>query len=60
MCSYGIPSEPIESMFKTIQEMKYYTLTSHWISKESLGGKEAGYITAPNGLGQGNGAGPSV
>ena len=60
MRSYGIPSEPIESMFQCIQDMKYYTFTAHGMSKESFGGKEDNYIAKPNGLGQGNGAGPSV
>ena len=58
MCSYGIPSEPIQSMFQMIQDMKYFTFTSHGISKRSFGGKEKGNSAAPNGLGQGNGAGP--
>ena len=60
MRSYGIPSEPIESMFKTIQDMQYFTFTAHGMSTESFGGKEEGFVAAPNGLGQGNGAGPSV
>ena len=60
MRSFGIPSEPIESMFQSIQDMQYYTMTSHGISETSFGGKEEGYIAAPNGLGQGNGSGPAV
>ena len=60
MRSYGFPSQPIESMFECIQDMQYYTLTAHGMSSTSFGGKEKGYKAAPNGLGQGNGAGPSV
>ena len=60
MRPFGVTSQPIESMFCTIQEIKYYTFTSHGMSKRSFGGKERGYKAAPNGLGQGNGAGPSV
>jgi hypothetical protein len=58
--SYRMPSTPIESMFKSIQGMRYYTFTSHGKSKQSFGGKEDNYIAAPNGLGQGNGAAPSA
>ena len=60
MRSYGIPSEPIESMFQTIQDMQYYTFTFHGKSTISFGGKEKGYLAAPNGLGQGNGGAPSA
>ena len=60
MQSYGIPSQPIQSMFQSIQDMQYYTFTAHGMSKSSFGGKEKGYNAAPNGLGQGNGAGPSI
>ena len=60
MRSYGIPSQPIQSMFQSIQDMQYYTFTAHGMSKSSFGGKEKGYNAAPNGLGKGNGEGPSV
>ena len=60
MRSFGFPSEPIQSMFNTIQDIQYYTFTSHGLSDMSFGGKESGYKAKPNGLGQGNGAGPSV
>ena len=60
MRSYGIPSEPIESMFSTIQNMQYFTFTAHGMSTKSFGGREDGFSTAPNGLGQGNGAGPAI
>ena len=58
--SYGVPSNAVQGMFQTLQDMKYYTVTAHGTSKNSFGGKEKGYIAAPNGLGQGNGAGPQV
>ena len=60
MRSYGIPSEPIESMLSTIQDMFFFTFTAHRMSKNSFGGIEEGFLAAPNGLGQGNGTGPSV
>ena len=60
MRSFGVPSEPIESMFSTIQDIQYYTFTAHGLSETSFGGKEKGYKAKPNGLGQDNGAGPSV
>ena len=60
MQSFGIPPAPIESMFQSIQDMEYHTMTFHGISEDSFGGKEKGFIAAPNGLGQGNGAGPAV
>ena len=60
MRSYGIPSEPLECMFQAIQDMQYYTVTHHGVSNLSFGGKEKGYTAKPNGLGQGNGGGPSA
>ena len=60
MRSYGIPNGPIQSMFKTIQEMQFYTRTVHGTSKKTFGGNEGTYIAKPNGLGQGNGAGPQI
>ena len=56
MRSYGMPSKPIECMFETIQDMKYYTITSHGESDRCFGGLEKGFAAKPNGLGQGNGA----
>ena len=60
MCSYGICPDPIISMFKTIQHMKYYTFTAHGMSKDYFGGKEKGFRAAPNGLGQGSGCAPTA
>ena len=47
-------------MFEAIQDMQYYTITHHGVSNLSFGGKEKGYKAKPNGLGQGNGGGPSA
>ena len=47
-------------MFQTIQGMKYFTFTSHGMSKASFGGNEKGHSASPNGLGQDNGASPLV
>ena len=58
MTGYGMPKEPIQSMYTTIQNMQYHTKTVHGVSKETFGGKED-FIACPNGLGQGNGAGPA-
>ena len=60
MRSFGMPTEPIQSMLSTLQDIQYYTFTSHGVSDLSFGGKERGYKAKPNGLGQGNGAGPSI
>ena len=60
MRSYGMPNGPIQSMFETIQEMKFYTRTVHGVSEKTFGGAETGYISKPNGLGQGNGVGPQI
>ena len=60
MRSYGLPKEPIISMFQSIQHMRYYTITAHGISKTSFGGLEPGFSAAPNGLGQGNGCAPTA
>ena len=60
MRSYGIPASPLASMFATIQDMQYYTFTFHGMSDRSFGGRDRGYTAKPNGMGQGNGAGPPV
>ncbi len=60
MTSMGIPQEPIISMFSTLQNVKYQTKTVHGLSTCTFGGKEDGYKHNPNGMGQGNGAGPPV
>jgi hypothetical protein len=59
MQSYGIPINPIESMFSTIQDIKYVTRTVFGDSEKRFGGQEE-FLFKPQGLGQGNGAGPST
>jgi hypothetical protein len=58
MQSYGIPANPIHSMFTTIQDIQYITRTNFGDSEKVFGGKE-NFLSKPQGLGQGNGAGPS-
>ena len=60
MLGYGIPEEPMLSMFHAIQHMKYVTRTQFGDSKKTYGGLEPGFIARPQGLGQGNGTGPPV
>ena len=60
MLGYGIPSEPMHSMFHAIQYMKFTTRTAFGDSMQTFGGKEANYTSRPQGLGQGNGTGPQV
>jgi exonuclease III len=59
MKSYGISSYPIESMFSTIQDIEYVTRTVFGDSNKRFGGQEE-FSAKPQGLGQGNGAGPST
>ena len=60
MLGYGIPAEPMYSMFHAIQNMKFITRTAFGDSEETFGGKEKGFLAKPQGLGQGNGCGPPV
>ena len=60
MASYGIPMQPLTSMFNTIQNCKSYIRTAFGESVRSFGGQDDKYIALPMGLGQGNGSGPSV
>ena len=55
----GIPSEPITSMFKTIESASHITRTAYGDSTATYGGQE--HFNAPvMGVGQGNGCGPQV
>ena len=54
----GVPVEPILCMFKTIQEMEHYVRTVYGQSSISTGGHL--WLVPPHGVGQGNGAGPSI
>ena len=60
MASLGIPRKPIMSMFNTIQETDFITRTVFGDSEECFGGTEKEYDAKPQGVGQGNGAGPQV
>lgn len=60
MASYETPLEPAISMFKTYQETQFVTRTAYGDSEHTFGGKEEGFIAAPQGSGQGNGAGPPI
>lgn len=57
LLGYGAPREPLFSMFYAIQHMRYTTRTVFGDSKDSVGGME-GFMSMPQGLGQGNGAAP--
>jgi hypothetical protein len=59
MRSYGIPQHPITSMFSTIQNIQYVMRTVYGDSEQTFGGQEE-FSFKPQGLGQGNGAGPST
>ena len=60
MRGFGIPAEPVKSMFNTYQNIKFHIKTSHGTSKQYFGGQENGFKAKPQGVGQGNGAGPPV
>ena len=51
---------PIFSMFNCIQNMRWTTRTVYGDSEKTFGGSDPGYKFKPQGMGQGNGAGPSV
>jgi hypothetical protein len=58
MQSYRIPANPIVSMFSTIHDIKYITRKVYRDSDTAFGRKEE-FLSKPQGLEQGNGAGPS-
>ena len=58
MRGYGIASEPIKSMFDTYQNTKFHSKMVHGVSTATFGGQEDGFIAKPQGVRQGNGAGP--
>ena len=60
MTGFGIPKEPAQSMFGTLQQAIHKTKTMHGISNSTFGGKEDDFKAAPQGLGQGNSTGPAV
>jgi hypothetical protein len=60
LASYGIPLEPMYSMFDTIQHCNFYIRTAFGDSVRSFGGHDPTFLALPMGLGQGNGSGPTV
>ena len=60
MRGFGIPSGPIASMFETYQNTQFHSKSVHGKSKITFGGLEDGFSAKPQGMGQGNGAGPPV
>ena len=47
-------------MFSTIQKLKHVVRTSHGTSDQKFGGEDWRYLKQLNGVGQGNGAGPTI
>ncbi len=56
----GIPIEPIQSMFKTIQSIQFTTRTAYGDSARTFGGFDGDHCVPVQGEGQGNGSGPQV
>ena len=51
MLGYGIPMEPMFSMFHSIQYMQFITRTAYGDSEKTFGGMEKGFLARPHGLG---------
>ena len=56
----GIPLSKIKCMFGTIQKLVHRIRTAFGLSKRTFGGYSSKYSKPPQGMGQGNGAGPSI
>lgn len=59
----GLPEPPIVCMFTTLQNMEHYIRTAYGISDATFGGDGLWafpYDHPPQGLNQGNGAGPAI
>ena len=56
----GIPITEIRCMFGTIQSLIHKIRTSYGLSEASYGGLSKKFRKPPQGMGQGNGSGPSV
>ena len=59
MHKIGTPTEPITSMFKTIEHAQHITRTAYGDSSATYGGQEE-FLAPVMGVGQGNGSGPQV
>ena len=58
--NWGIPIEPVHSMFSTLQNIQYKTRTAYGDSTSTFGGFNKNYTAKPQGAGQGNGAAPPI
>ena len=56
----GIPLNDIKCMFGTIQQLVHRIRTAFGLSNSTYGGTWKRYRKPPQGLGQGNGAGPTI
>ena len=56
----GIPITHIKCMFSTIQKLIHRIRTAFGLSQASFGGSSHSFRKPPQGMGQGNGAGPTV
>ena len=56
----GVPLAQIRCMFSTIQLLVHKIRTAFGLSKRSFGGASRRFLRPPQGMGQGNGAGPSI
>ena len=56
----GIPLSKIKCMFGTIQRLVHRIRTAFGLSKYTFGGLSSKFRKPPQGMGQGNGAGPSI
>ena len=56
----GVPLTEIQCMFRTIQKLIHWVRTAFGLSAKSFGGYNKKYQKPPQGMGQGNGVGPTV
>ena len=56
----GVPVSKIKCMFGTIQKLIHRIRTAFGLSKRTFGGCLSKFQKPPQGMGQGNGAGPSI
>ena len=56
----GVPLSRLKCMFETIQNLTYHVQTAYGRSEQSFGGHSPQFANMPQGLGQGNGAGPTI
>ena len=56
----GVPLQNIKCMFGTIQRLIHWIRTAFGLSERTFGGLSSKYKRPPQGMGQGNGAGPTI